>query len=197
MGTYLGIQSNEKNELGCSECGFNDGLGVDPVTIITAATPIVKLGQKLFGGKKQSQSCQQRQQEVADIFRTVFSTSELYELSAKLDEMESSDHGSTPEGLAYEYIGGKNCKVENDGKRRWVAYVNQRIREKQLEMQSNGSSQITNSIPTTPTQNPSQPPVVAKPAKAGFAAGLSNPMWIGGGLALALAGGTAWYFLKD
>ena len=120
---------------------------------LTLGTTAVNLGKKLipgissiFGGGGQSKSCKQKQNEVASTFRSLFTQSELNELSAELDRLESSDHGSTPEGLAYEYIGGKNCKVENQGKRAWVQYVNQRVSKKEYQLKKQQAEKLETNI---------------------------------------------------
>lgn len=193
MGALLGNQT-KKHELGCPDCGMNDGLGIDPVSIgkaITTGVPIIK---NLFGSSDAAKRDKYKQQ--------------LLDMGVARSQWGSFDKDQFKAGWDFN-------KILAQGGQYGVQYIKDKLRGQDITMnmtkqlvrdfpawlkQRTGStsvpSTVTPPIPSTGTVivQPSSPTPPTSSQSAGFG-GIPTPVLIGGGV--VLAGGIAWYILND
>jgi hypothetical protein len=99
-----------------------------------------------------------------------------------------------PEAMAYFYLGEDDCLHKNVSPRH-QRFLNELEELLQKRVEEAEIKKASNNTPVTTTNQGATTPTAAATSAAGFDLNLSKPVMIGGGL--ALAGGVAWYLLKD
>lgn len=187
MGAILGQHGDlakrqnsfSSNELGCSQCGMNDGLGADPVTIATTAATIVNTVGGLFGGSNRRESRAQR-----DASRNI-----LYSMGVKqfgthynrhpevtqLAQL-AQQHGNIVVQAINEQIDKSNARGDGDLHRSDYEQITMRINQL-LQHQQEAASQSSND-----------------PTQAGFGNFMGNPFMVG---SMVVGGGTILYLLTQ
>jgi hypothetical protein len=185
MGAFLGQNETlelrksgfQNSELGCPDCGMNDGLGADPGTIITTAASVFNSVSGLFGGSSCSSAQKQQKQQIAEAISTYLTRTDMRELVRGME----SNVQPTPTDMAHFYLGGRDCKHKNvtPGDQRFLDRLPQLIAQREQEakaaeqqQQSSGNGQQT--------------------VQAGYGGFIKSPFLIG---SLVVGGGTIAYLL--
>lgn len=129
---------------------YDNELGIDPVSIATTASGLIKPIASLFGGGSDCSAAkqEQRQQMEADIGRYLTESDK-----AELVGLARSNIAPTADAMAGFFVGGRDCKHKNvsPGDQRFLDALPRRIRQRKQQAAAPGTNLPANmSLPVGP-----------------------------------------------